>query len=95
MSYIYVVTGYTGHYDGSREWMVKAFNKKDNALEFVKQLTDILIKHNVHVSNYKDDPDLCCFDYRDKIYKLVEYLDKNFDMDYTGTEYDIKELELI
>jgi len=95
MSTIYIVRGQTGIYDDHYEWNVMAFTDKQQAQFRVSILHTILKEHNALYENGID-----CAAYNDKDVKaLLESEIKNFDphfsLDYTGTEYQIEELELV
>ncbi len=74
---IYVVIGETGEYDDFRRWNVKAFGNKRKATNFKKKLNKIASFSN---------SERTCKD-------LVLAGDKNAQVDYTGTEYLLEEME--
>lgn len=103
---IFIVYGYTGEYEDRSEWLVKAFTDENKAKDMISQLAEIsrclLMEGDKHhhiltlalggsifvpVRNSK------VFDHIISNSGILD-LDPNFYMDYTGTSYGIKELEL-
>lgn len=93
MKKVYVIVGTTGEYNNSCEWNACAFLDERKAEVFCDGL-NIKLKHlGAHVS--QDAEKL----YRDRTVhanacEVMEKFDKNFRLDYTGTEYEVKEIEL-
>lgn len=82
---IYIVKGTTGEYDDTCLWDVKAFKDKEDALKFLSQCQAHADKEYINAGGRKFT---FCYKLKDSPY------DPKFDMDYTGTEYYIREIEL-
>lgn len=76
--------GSTGEYSDHFEWMVKAFYSKEKAEKLVvnadRRAKEIFVQ-------FKND-------YRDWQDKVKNEYDPNMQLDYTGTNYHIYEVEL-
>ena len=85
MSEIYVVEGNCGEYSDRCNWLVKAFSKEKDAIEFRDKLESLMEKHGFKTgSKYSNTIG------RDE----VKELDPQFQQDYTGTHYALHTLEL-
>ena len=81
---IYIVTGSTGEYDDRYEWNVKAFSSKEKADDLCGELNKLT--EGASKLSYKE---------RDELAEAVqESLDPKCSIDYTGTYYNIEELEV-
>ena len=83
---IYLVIGETGEYEDRFEWVSKAFTSKKLADEFMKECNDFL---NTAPRNAKGFAD-----YNDEEWKRSSP-DPYFYCDYTGTSYELREIELV
>ena len=82
---VYVVEGNTGEYEDRFDWIVKAFTSKDRAEDLAREL-NILVKNSGRDMSYED---------RDNLQNMIrENLDPNCYVEYTGTYYSIKEIEV-
>lgn len=81
---IYIVTGSTGEYDDRYEWNVKAFSSKEKADNLCGVLNKLM--EGARDLTYKE---------RSKLEeKIQKSLDLKCSIDYTGTYYNIEELEV-
>ena len=84
---IYIVFGATGEYEDYNEWMFKAFKNKNDAekiiFNFNKRLTEL---------NTCEPLD---WEARENIEEEFRKHDPRFNMDYTGSHYFIKKVELV
>lgn len=91
---VYVLYGTTGEYNDKSTWSIGAYLCKDKAVARMDLLNGILIQHNVHwdSSIYVD---------RDLIGLVLNEMkshpdgDPNLHIDYTGTKYEIEEIQLL
>ena len=91
---VYVLYGTTGEYSDKSTWSIGAYLCKDKAVARMDLLNGILIQHKVHwdSSIYVD---------RDLIGLVLNEMkshpdgDPNLHIDYTGTKYEIEEIQLL
>ena len=95
---IYVIQGTTGEYSDRADWIVCAFKDKEKATSFEQDLTDLSNKYFKSLEkldlgywiDFEELPAEVQIIYTDLI-----LLDPKFQMDYTGTSYWVKEVELL
>lgn len=91
---VYVLYGTTGEYSDKSTWSIGAYMCKYKAIARMNLLNGILIQHKVHwdSSIYVD---------RDLIGLVLNEMkshpdgDPNLHIDYTGTKYEIEEIQLL
>lgn len=97
---IYVVQGSTGEYSDRTDWIVCAFEDKEQAATYEQDLTDLSVKYanrsksltpvKSYLLTYSDPSD-----FESKVmFQQLKELDPKFEMDYTGTYYTVTEVEL-
>ena len=100
MQTIYIIQGTTGEYSDRHDWIVRAYNNKEQALAVQMDLTDTFAK----LWKYMEDNDISYWDLNDieevdsttrELFSQVAELDPKFSVDYTGTSWWIKECELV
>jgi hypothetical protein len=84
---IYYVEGWTGAYDDYVTWIVKAYVSKAKANKHCRKLNDLLLQNGLH-GTLSD----CKVSATSRGFSTV--LDPKMQIDYTGTEYVVCELEL-
>jgi hypothetical protein len=88
MSKVYIVFGTTGEYSDRNEWSVCGYRNKDIA---TKHADDAMIW--AHLLKEKiDEEGKSAFEAKDQ---LVSPYDSHFNMDYTGTDYYVLEVDII
>jgi len=105
MNKVYVVQGSTGEYSDRFDWIVKAFRTKEEADKFQQDITDVVAS----TLKYLKEKEIDTYQFMDsEVYienktiqgMLLSFmteitnLDPKFQMDYTGTCYWVKEVEL-
>lgn len=89
MGQVYVIHGYTGEYSDRGEWIVAAYLDRAEAEKHLKALEDFCIRNHVLGMRSRDSRD------RDLIRdELRANLDPLADIDYTGVDYDLSEIEI-
>lgn len=86
MKKIYVVMGDTGEYSDATTWATKAFACREDADRFCKMLNDWCVEQGVHTL------EMGRTEY-DVNYEGKCELDPDFQADYTGTCYNVLEVE--
>lgn len=86
---IYIVEGSTGEYSDRRNWNVIAYTNKqeaeDHAFNATKRAKEIFpFREDFWEYNRSEFPD-----------RLKNEFDPRMDMDYTGTDYYVTEVELV
>ena len=94
---IYVVQGSTGEYSDRTDWLVCAFEDKEQATTYEQDLTDLSNKYYKGLESasfpyYASREDLT--EDLKEVYTKLLFFDPKFQMDYTGTSYWVKEIEL-
>lgn len=84
---IYVVQGSTGEYSDNREWLVKAFVNEKRAADLVQKASE----RAREVFAMRDDNDWYTYPRPER---FNNEHDPNMQVDYTGTNYGILEVEL-
>jgi len=85
---VYLIEGHTGEYSDRDSWPVRVYTNKKLANSLAKRFTKLIRKHIEEAgADYRD---------WDEIYenKEIKEFDSRFHMDYTGTWYTVKEVEL-
>ena len=81
---VYIVVGNTGEYDDRWKWKVKSFTSKEKADSLCEAL-NVLVKDSKGLD----------WDERDKLMESIQQsLDPMCSIDYTGTYYNIEQLEV-
>lgn len=88
MTKIYIVMGQTGVHDDYQEWPFIAYTNKELAKAKVKEMNDWLRSKCAH----EDFLGLTPRDWK-KVEKLLRSIDKRASIDYTGSNYFIKEID--
>lgn len=93
---VYVLYGTTGEYSDKSTWPIGAYMCKDKAVKRMNFLNGVLIKHEVYWNSsnnlYRE-----LIDFDAVIAKMKSYPngDPNLHIDYTGTKYEIEEIQLL
>lgn len=89
---IYLVWGDTGEYEDAREWVVKAFKKKEDAQALVDFLNKKCKELECSTNNYKQ---LYSFEEEEGRDQKMKVFDPHFSCDYTGTHYSLGVCEYV
>ena len=93
---IYIVTGTTGHYDMITEWNVCAYTSEAEAQQRIYKIRMKMIEFGF-AFNEEDYFSIPYYELQTKLdeFKSDPDCDPNFEYCYTGTDYEINEVELI
>lgn len=89
---IYLVVGSTGEYVDACQWNACCFLDKKKAEVFCDGLNMRLKELGVHYSS--ENPGLISLEKSTNVYEVMIKFDKKFVLDYTGSEYEVKEVEI-
>jgi len=81
---IYIVIGNTGEYSDRQMWIAKVFDNKKSARIYSEAMNE-----------YFKDSEKLDWEERYALAENVEPFDENASCDYTGTWYDIEEVECL
>ncbi len=89
MANVFIIYGRSGEYADFSEWDVVAFLEQDKAVSFMQKLNSTLEKYGANRA--------CSNAVRDnsEMFDEMSDLDPRFQIDYTGTNYRIRPLELV
>ena len=93
---IYIVTGTSGSYEQQIQWNVCAFTSEAEANERIYKIRTKMIEFGFAFNN----EDYFSIPYHQMQSKIDEFkndpdCDPDFDYCYTGTDYEVNELELV
>ena len=91
---VYIVIGLTGEYSDKYEWLVKGFISKDKAKSFQSKCTEFAEEYEKFLATESYD-DLSYTEKTDmQQAQISNSPDEYFTRDYTGTFYNISEVEV-
>lgn len=91
MKKVYIVTGFTGEYADSQNWIVKAYLDEKKAKNHVKKLNSWYMKNKMHQDQEGEEGFMPGWPYESP--PKCPYDDSCWP-DYTGVYYDYFEVEL-
>ena len=101
MNSVYILQGSTGEYSDRTDWIVAAYPNIDNATTAQQILTDLFNKmwkymeeNDVHYRDLMDGDTGTVPPYVADIWNHIKQIDPRCMLDYTGTTWWVKEVEL-